>query len=328
MAALLTALAAPLPATARTIQLGAYYCPSDSCDATSAETLDAYRARFGRYPAIALNFRDLDQPLVYPGEGEGLRSRGVTPMLTVEPVVTRQGREEEIPNAAIAAGRYDTEIEADARAAKRFGAPLLLRYAQEMNATWFPQRSADPAEFVAAWRHYVAIFRREGAGNVAFVWTPIVESKGAKPYDAFFPGDEYVDYVGLDGYNWGGDARRSFGEVFGQDYARVTSLSSKPVVIGETASAPGPEKAEWIRDAFLREIPRRFPAIAAVAWFSKDLSREGQREWRIETSPDAVAAWREAISDAAPARKPTPLQVLLLDVTLWLGRLAGVLLGH
>lgn len=339
----------------RTVQLGAYYCPTDSCDATNAETLDAYRDRFGRYPAIALNFRDLDQPLIYPGEGEGLRSRDVTPMLTVEPVVTRQGQEEELPNAAIAAGRYDKEIEADARAAKQFGAPLLLRYAQEMNATWFPRRSADPAEFVASWRHYVTIFRREGADNVAFVWTPTVESKGAKPYDAFFPGDAFVDYVGLDGYNWGGESWRSFGEVFGPDYARVTSLSSKPVVIGETASAPGPDKGEWIRDALLREIPRRFPAIAAVAWFSNDMSAEGQRDWRIETSADAVAAWREAVasvayggsqplpqepkpssppskwheeSGAAPASKPTPLQLLLLDVALWLGRLAGILLGH
>lgn len=360
-------LAAAAPAAARTVQLGAYYCPTDSCDATSAGTLDAYRERFGRYPAIALNFRDLDQPLVYPGEGEGLRSRGVTPMLTVEPVVTRKGREEEIPNAAIAGGRYDTEIEADARAAKRFGAPLLLRYAQEMNASWFPGRSADGSEFVAAWRRYVTIFRREGADNAAFVWTPIVEGTATKPFAAFFPGEEFVDYVGLDGYNWGGESRRSFGEVFAGGYARVTALSSKSVVIGETASAPGPEKAAWIRDAFLREIPHRFPAIAAVAWFSKDLSQEGQRDWRIETSPDAVAAWREVLGttpyggdeplppeqvgtpprvgtppervakppesgggDQARRRPhgPTPLQLLLLDVALWLGRLAGVSLGH
>jgi hypothetical protein len=353
---------APAPAAARTIALGAYYCPGASCDATSTGTLDAYRQHFGRYPAIALNFRDLDQPLIYPGEGEGLRSRGVTPMLTVEPVVTQEGREGEISNAAIAAGRYDEEIRADAKAAAGFGAPLLLRYAQEMNATWFPGRSADPGEFVAAWRRYVTIFRREGADNVAFVWTPIVESAGAKPYEPFFPGDEFVDYVGLDGYNRGGGNWRSFGEVFGRDYARVTSLSSRPVVIGETASAPGPAKGEWIRDAFLREIPRQFPAIVAVAWFSKDLSQEGKRDWRIETSPDAAAAWREAL-DAVPygggeplpperaappqpqgqqspfahppqeqarGRHPglTPLQLLLLDVALWLGRLAGILLGH
>jgi hypothetical protein len=283
-------------------------------------------------------------------------------MMTVEPVVTGKGGEGEISSAAIAAGRYDEEIRADARAAARFGAPLLLRYAQEMNATWFPRRSADPAEFVDAWRRYVAIFRREGAGNVAFVWTPIVESPGAMPFDAFFPGEGFVDYVGLDGYNWGGGSWRSFGEVFGQGYARLRGLSSKPVVIGETASAPGPAKGDWIRDAFLREIPRRFPAIAAVAWFSKDLSSDGQRDWRIESDPDALAAWREAVGStpyggttplpeerpAAPrqggptgmaqsgqegeARRqppgPTPLQRLLLDVGLWLGRLAAILLGH
>jgi hypothetical protein len=299
--------------------------------------------------------------VIYPGEGEGLRSRGVTPMITVEPVVTRDGREEELPNAAIAAGRYDTEIRADAQTAASFGAPLLLRYAQEMNGPWFPERSADPGAFVAAWIHYVEIFRQEGANNVSFVWTPSVEIGRAKPLEEFFPGDRFVDYVGLDGYNWGGDRWHSFGEVFDQDYARVTALSSKPFVVGETASAPGPGKGDWIRAAFLHEIPRRFPAIVAVAWFSNDMSAEGQRDWRIETSPDAVTAWREAVASAAyggseplplqrtaAARTPekesaagdqedearrqpqglTPLQVLLLDVALWLGRLAGILLGH
>jgi hypothetical protein len=361
----LVALASPPGASAGHVGLGAYYCPNAKCDATSAGTLDAYRERFGRYPEIALNFRDLDQPLIYPGEGEGLRSRGVTPMLTVEPVITGNGREEEISSAAIASGRYDAEIRADAEAAARFGAPLLLRYAQEMNATWFPRRSADAGDFVAAWRRYVTIFRRQGADNVAFVWTPVVEIQGTKPMGPFFPGEEFVDYVGLDGYNWGGESRRSFGEVFSRDYARVTGLSTKPMVIGETASAPGPAKGSWIREAFLREIPRRFPAVVAVAWFSKDLSHQGQRDWRIETSSDAAAAWREVLaaapyggSELLPRARPgahrlqgaspgegseatrqgrgvrrrpsgpTPLQALLLDVALWLGRLAWVLLGH
>src|SRR3954447_9659274 len=175
-----------------------------------------------------------------------------------------------------------------------------------MNASWFPGRSADAGACVAAWRRYVAIFRREGAGNVAFVWTPIVEGAATKPFAAFFPGEDFVDYVGLDGYNWGDENWRSFGEVFGSGYAQVTGISAKPVVIGETASAPGPEKGAWIRDAFLREIPRRFPAIAAVAWFSKDLSQDGQRDRRIETSPDAVAAWREAL-DAVPYGGGEPL---------------------
>ena len=329
----LAALSAPAVAPATPILQGAYYCPGETCDATDGATLDAYRERFGRYPAIALNFRDLDQPLLYPGEGEGLRARGVTPMLTVEPVVTGK-REVEVPMAAIAAGRYDAEIEADAKIAARFPGQILLRFAQEMNGPWFPQRSADPEAFVAAWIRYVRIFREVGADNVAFVWTPSVEIGVTKPFEPFFPGARYVDYVGLDGYNWGRGRGRSFGEVFAASYDRLTELSDKPAVIGETASAPGPGKPAWIHDGFLRELPRSFSAVKAVIWFSDDLSSDGQRDWRIETSPAATAAWREVVNSAlyggsepvaqpaarqpAQASEPPPLlarlATLLLDL--------------
>lgn len=311
------------------VELGAYYCPEDVCDATSAETLDAYREKFGRYPSIALNFRNLDQPMLYPDEEEVLRSRGITPMLTLEPLLTRDGAEVEVPVAAIAAGRYDEMIRADARIAARHDGPILLRWAQEMNGTWFPERSADAEAFVASWIRIVEIFREAGATNVSFVWTPSVEDvAGALPMEPFFPGERYVDYVGLDGYDWGGPRERSFEEVFATSYERLTRLSAKPVVIGETATGPGPGKEGWIRTGFLRELPRRFPAVVAVVWFSKDLSREGQRDWRIETSPGAVAAWREVSASALYAGEPTPLQRLLDVVGSWFGRLAGVLLGH
>jgi Glycosyl hydrolase family 26 len=287
------------------VQLGAYYCPADPCDATSVETLDAYRSKFGAYPDVALNFRDLDQPFLYPGEGEEMRGRGITPMITLEPVAG----EGEIPSAAIADGRYDAELSADARTAAAFSGRVLLRYAQEMNGSWFPRRSADPAAFVAAWIHIVKIFRASGADNVAFVWTPSVGVAGTEPIEPYFPGDAFVDYVGLDGYNWGSTRWQSFGQIFAEDYRRISELSERPFIIGETASAPGAGKAEWIRNAFGREIPRGFPRIAAVVWFSKDLSGEGQRDWRIETSPAAATAWSEIVA-ATPYGGTLPLAKL------------------
>jgi mannan endo-1,4-beta-mannosidase len=234
-----------------------------------------------------------------------------------------------VPAAAIASGRYDQMIREDARIAARHDGPILLRWAQEMNGLWFPERSADPRAFVASWIRYVEIFRAEGATNVTFVWTPSVEDvAGARPMEPYFPGERYVDYVGLDGYNWGHAEDRSFGEVFAASYERLTRLSSKPVVIGETASPPQPDKGQWIHNGLLRELPRRFPDVVAVLWFSKDMSREGQRDWRIETSQDATTAWREVSASALYSGGPTPLQRLLDVVGSWLGRLAGTLLGH
>ena len=66
------------------------------------------------------------------------------------------------------------------------------------------------------------------------------------------PGDEYVDWVGIDGYNFGtaksGMSWRSFNETFKGTYDIVTGLTSRPVMIGETGSTEsGGDKAAWIR---------------------------------------------------------------------------------
>jgi hypothetical protein len=257
-------------------------------------------------------------------------------MITVEPLITEADGETEVemPISTLVSGRFDRQIREDARIAAAYDGPILLRFAQEMNGAWFPHRSAEPEQFVASWIRYVKIFRAEGADNVSFVWTPSVEGVvGARPMEPYFPGDEYVDYVGLDGYDWGGDRDLSFGEVFAASYERLTRLSAKPVVIGETGAAPGPGKPEWIRAGFLREVPQRFPAIVAIAWFSKDLSAAGQRDWRIESPPEAAAAWREVTESVLyggttplppdppeqPRRRhvePAPLLERLLDVAL------------
>ena len=143
------------------------------------------------------------------------------------------------------------------------------------------------ADYVAAWRHVVSIFRADGAANAEFVWAPNVDDGGI-PFTQYFPGDEWVDDVGLDGYNWGsafestGHKWLSLGDTFASSYATLTQLSSKPVMITETASAEiGGDKASWIRRGFLNEIPQLFPRVTAVIWF--DVQKES--DWRVDSSP-------------------------------------------
>jgi hypothetical protein len=197
----------------------------------------------------------------------------------------------------IAAGRYDRYVHKAARAAAAWGHPILLRFAHEMNGNWYPwgrgRGSNTPRIYRKAWRHLVRIFRTEGASNVEWVWTPNVNN-GSYPFGQFYPGDEWVDWVGLDGFNWGqGGDWRSFTEIFGSSYESLARLSTRPMIIAETASnQSGGDKAAWVSSALRREIPR-FSRIRAVVWFS---------EWfkgvnaRVNSSRAALRAFRKAIA--------------------------------
>jgi mannan endo-1,4-beta-mannosidase len=152
-----------------------------------------------------------------------------------------------------------------------------------------------PAQFVAAWRHVVSVFRSAGATNVKWVWSPNVDCGGKCPFDAFFPGDSYVDYVALDGYNYAavdGVPWMSFDQIFAPSYRDLTRLSSKPVIIAETASVgDGDAKATWIQNAFLRSIPTAFPRVRAVVWFDRDK----EANWKVNSSPASEQAWRAVV---------------------------------
>jgi mannan endo-1,4-beta-mannosidase len=206
----------------------------------------------------------------------------------------------------ILSGRYDAFIRAWAEQAKAWGHPFFLRFDWEMNTNSVPYsehaNGNRPGEFVRMWRHVHDIFTRAGASNVTWVWCPNVEYPGSlRPLRSLYPGDAYVDWTCLDGYNWGTnpahrDAWRSFATVFGPTYRLVTNViaPSKPLMVGETASTEvGGSKSRWIADALGVQIPRHFPRIKAVVWFNKYWAG---MDWPIESSRAAQQAMRSAVA--------------------------------
>ena len=291
------------PPPRASIQLGAYVRGAPG----SGQTLDEYANLVGQKPALVMWYRGLDQPLMYSSEISNLAERGQTPMISLEPV---DANGNDISLARIAAGEYDSYIHAAATVAKEWNRRLLIRFAYEMNLSpgagipWGGGQGAaagnSAADYVAAWRHVVEIFRADGATDAEWVWAPNVDDGGI-PFTQYFPGDAWVDEVGLDGYNWGsafsssGHSWLSLGETFGSSYATLTQLSSKPVMITEVASAEvGGEKGAWIESGFLDEIPRLFPRVAAVIWF--DVQKEA--DWRVDSSAASLAAFRTVASSS------------------------------
>jgi beta-mannanase len=209
---------------------------------------------------------------------------------------------------AIISGRYDRFLRRWARGARRWGQPFFLRFDWEMNTNGVPYsehaNGNRPGEFVRMWRHVHQIFERVGARNVTWVWCPNVDySDAVHPLRSLYPGDAYVDWTCLDGYDWGTNPAaprgwQSFNATFRATYDLVTQriAPTKPLMIGETsASEYGGSKAAWIADALGHQIPRRFPRLRALVWFNKNA--DGM-DWIIESSAAAQAAFAAAI--AAP----------------------------
>lgn len=173
-----------------------------------------------------------------------------------------------------------------------------------MNGDWDPWSvwylGMDHTLYVGAWRHVVDIFREEGATNAMWVWNPHDRSYPDFTWNdphLYYPGDDYVDWVGLTGYNTGpraGDPWRSFDEIYGSVYADYRlHYPRKPLLITEFSSdEQGGDKAAWIRDAF--QALKRYPAIKYAVWFDFPWWKW---EYRLDSSPGAFNAFGESWRD-------------------------------
>jgi hypothetical protein len=215
-----------------------------------------------------------------------------------------------VPLADVAAGKYDTWIYQWAKQAREFGHPLFLRWDWEMNGRWFtwatmPGQSTTAEVYVAAWQHIHKVFDLAGAKNVSWVWCPNVAFGGSTPFDAVYPGPQYVDWTCLDGYNKGGQYSTTFVKLFAPSYRALLKLApDKPMMIGETASVDDSgKKPGWI-SAALAALPTKFPRIKAFLWFNWNINEDGTTwAWQIESSPESAAAFARGIASRyyAPA---------------------------
>lgn len=241
-----------------------------------------------------------------PGWMNAMRNHGSIPLVTWEPWDATQA----VSQAAyslqnIINGNFDAYITRWALDSKAWGHPYFLRFAHEMNGYWNPWSEQvngnGPGQFVRAWQHVHDIFTAQGATNVTWVWSPNIEFGGSTPLQGLYPGDNYVDWVGMDGYNWGtvqNHQWQTFSQVFQQTYDTILAITSKPLMVAETASAEqAGNKASWITDAFGTQIPNNFPRIKAVIWFNENK----ETDWRIESSPAAQAAFASAVASSVYA---------------------------
>ena len=296
--ALVSTLAAlsATPAAAAPIALGAYI-PGAS---EHPGLIDGFAHQAGRKPVIVLSYKNWSSLPFDRAEFESIWRRGAVPMITWEPWTSR-GRG--FPLRAIAAGRFDRYLRRAAGSARLWGKPLFVRFAHEMNGNWYPWGRGvggnTARDFRKAWKHVVDLFRFHGATNVKWVWSPNEDSGGNFQFGPLYPGDEWVDWVALDGFDFGGSVGwPSFTTIFGSTYDRLARLTDRPMMIAETGvNDEGGDKAAWIASALRREAPR-FSRLRALVWYDAD---KPNGDFLIDSSPGSLAAFRRAVSSPAYA---------------------------
>lgn len=243
----------------------------------------------------------------FPEISEEAHRRWLRPMITWEPwklpVELPKGR---APHAQpdyslkkLLSGAYDSYIRYWARCLSQVSKPVFLRPMHEMNGNWYPWGGTvngnNPATFKQVWKHIRRLFREERATNVLWVWCPFLHSVPDTPENSmefYFPGNSEVDWLALDIYNHSsqGSCWQSFSQMFEGPYLRLCDLApEKPMMIAEIGCAElGGDKAAWIREA-LQALTEKYTRVKVLVWFNVNK----ECDWRIESSPQALWAFRD-----------------------------------
>lgn len=209
------------------------------------------------------------------------------------------------------------EIAVSLLALRDAGVPVLWRPFHEMNGGWFwwtPRPDADdnpqPAPFIALWKHMHAYFAACGLDNLLWVYSPNTCDRWRARPNVFYPGDGFVDIVGLDKY-------RSLSETplllnaYGE-YDQLVS-TGKPVMLCEfgaiPASGAGWDTATYDWSAFIRDLKERYPKIVAFQaweWVFQIAYKQYTGQRAMMNDPAVVTQDKLPRFDAAPEPQPEP----------------------
>jgi len=246
---------------------------------TSMGPVEAFTAKVGKQPNMLLYFAGWGDGF----NGQGVRNAwdiGALPVMSWEPYSPSL--------AAIADGATDAYVRKVASDVRALNLPVAISLAHEMNGFWYPwgTRNASPADFTRAWQRVHDIFLDVGATNVIWVWSPnVVNSLPEVPLKPFYPGDSYVDWIGVVGYyETGGE--RTFATLFGPTRTEVRTFSQKPLLILETGVESGSRKAKDIADLFAGVAASS--DVVGFNWFNYFR----RADWRVDSDPGALAQFR------------------------------------
>jgi hypothetical protein len=201
----------------------------------------------------------------------------------------------------VASGRMDGYLRKQADEVRAYGGPLFLRPDWEMNGNWMQLWSlpaVTPAQYVASWRHVVDIFRHEGVHNVAFVWSPNAARYWQYAVSAWYPGDEYVSWFGVDGYPRVSSGSSILTEPDGLNaVAQLAHKHGKPLMLAEwAATLPDPDDG-WAFDLVFNWAKAYPETVKALVYFDYGAS---DNDHLLADHPAGAAEFRYLIDHGHP----------------------------
>jgi mannan endo-1,4-beta-mannosidase len=258
-------------------------------------------------------------------ENKRIWDAGALPFADIEPM---EGTLREYAD-----GEYDEILRSYAVQVKESNIPLAYSFGHEMNGWWYPwgycsrsgeytnantpnerpkdeedigqackgeARKNKPQDFVDAWRHIHDVFTEVGAGNVIWVWSPnTARAKDIPNLKEFYPGDEYVDWIGISGYMYEPEPRTRkepaiFRKVFGPTMREIQAFTQKPFVIAETGSTATLRKKDDVEKLLAGSL--RNKNVLGYVWFNISKVEFGKKtDFRIEARPEALAHYRQIL---------------------------------
>jgi hypothetical protein len=242
-------------------------------------SVSAFGEAVGHQPNLVLSYEDWPQPFNENFAATVDRHNAVT---MVDWIPRR------VDVAAVVAGREDKYIRTFADAIKGYGHQVVLSFAPEANGSWYSYGWGNTLPYVEvlAYQHVVNVFRSLNVHNVTWVW--IMDEYGAALIPQYWPGADYVNWVGLDGYYY--RPTDNFDSLFGPALSEVRQLTSKPILVSETGIGQVAGQAAKLPDLFagIREYD-----IGGFIWF--DQAQKGgihRQDWRLDGHTRALAVFR------------------------------------
>jgi hypothetical protein len=227
-------------------------------------------------------------------------------------------------------GSWDTEINAWFEALAALPYTVLFRPLYEMNGNWMAWSEGvnenTTGQFIQAWRYLHDKAIANNATNLKWVWCPnntTNETAMLDTWTQYYPGDQYVDWIGIDGYNWGtydSNIWQTFDQIFLDSYNALISKTSKPLIVCEcSCQESGGSKPTWITTTF-QNMGTKYPGISCLVWFEEHYSGDGwDLDWRVETTTDSLNAFKAAMPVAPIGAMPTNMRNnLVYTPNVWL----------
>ena len=232
---------------------------------------------------------------------------------------------------AILEGKWDAYLDKWGDGAREFGQPFFVSFCNEMNGDWFPWSGKfygaetkipntnpiafeGPELFKKAYRYVVDRVRARGAKNILWVFHVMNYSYPQDVWNLaaqFYPGDDYVDWMGLSvyGQQFQEDKWSPFPPLLTWPYEELSRINSKkPIMLAEWGIGEYPKsgsKAQFIKDGF-DEMEHKFPRLKAAVFWHERWENEGKDEdgndksdysnLRVNSSPESLEAYRNGVA--------------------------------